>query len=163
MRAVVCRSGTCAHAGDLPLIIDLPKSAQVDLSKATKLKDVEFKLWLRPTLLLTTLRTVTRDHRELERITLRVISSKGLREGEDVRYAVGESTYQGWLELDRLLAQLNESHSFRLKVLRYKFHTDSDGSGERRRMGILLPEVTARGIVDLVSSSPQADRKADYY
>ena len=151
---MVCRTGTCTHADDLSLIIALPQSAQVNLSKATNLKDLVFKFWFRPRLLLTTLRTVTSDHRKLEQVTLAILSSRGLRDCEELRHVDGGVAYQEWLELDRLVAQLDESHSIRLKVLLNTRRTDPDGSGERRRMGILLPEVMASGIVDLVSSIP---------
>ena len=100
---------------------------------------------LQPGWVFRTLRTVTQNHRELEWITLSVLSSWGLSNRNDVRGAVEETTYLAWLELDRLLAQLHESHSIRLKVL-----YDVDESRERRRMKVLLPEVMTRGIVDLV-------------
>ena len=125
--------------------IVLPHSAQVNLDKATKLKDVTLICLLRPGWVLRTLRTVTQNHRELEWITLSVLSNWGFSQRNDVRGAVGETTYLEWLELDRLLAQLHESHSIRLKVL-----YDVEESRERRRMKVLLPEVMTRGIVDLV-------------
>ena len=151
--ASVRRFGTRAHSKDSSLIIDLPQSAQVNLSKATNLKDLVFKFWFHPRLLLTTLRTVTSDHRKLEQITLAILSSRGLRDREELRHADGGVAYQEWLELDRLVAQLNESHLIRLKVLLNTRRTDPDGSRERSRIKILFPVVTARGIVDLVSSS----------
>ena len=125
--------------------IVLPHSAQVNLDKATKLKYVALVCLLQPGWVFRTLRTVTQNHRELEWITLSVFSSWGLSNRNDVRGAVEETTYLAWLELDRLLAQLHESHSIRLKVL-----YDVDESRERRRMKVLLPEVMTRGIVDLV-------------
>ena len=125
--------------------IVLPHSARVNLDKATKLKHVALVCLLQPGWVFRTLRTVTQNHRELEWITLSVLSSWGLSNRNDVRGAVEETTYLAWLELDRLLAQLHESHSIRLKVL-----YDVDESRERRRMKVLLPEVMTRGIVDLV-------------
>jgi hypothetical protein len=146
----VCRLYTRVRANNLTPIIDLPESA-IDLSKATKLKDVEFTFGLRPRLLITTLRTVTRDHRELEQISLAVISARGLYDQSDVRSGVGEVAYQQWLELDRIMTRLNESHPVRLKINCNK-PLDPDGSKERNRMEVLLPEAMARGIVDIVSS-----------
>ena len=125
--------------------IVLPHSAQANLDKATKLKHVALVCLLQPGWVIRTLRTVTQNHRELEWITLSVLSSWGLSNRNDVRGAVEETTYLAWLELDRLLAQLHESHSIRLKVL-----YDVDESRERRRMKVLLPEVMTRGIADLV-------------
>lgn len=114
-----------------------------------KLRDVEFTWWLHPRWVLATLRTVTRDHRALEQITLVVHSGLGLGDHQDVRLAVGETAYQEWLELDRLLAELCELHSFRLTVM-YNLRRCPDGSKEKRRMTILLPEVMKRGMADLV-------------
>ena len=151
MGTLVRRLRPYFHANDLSPIVDWSQSAHLNLSKTTKLKVVEFTLWLRPRLLSATLRTVTRDHKELERITLTVVSSRGLHNCEEIRRGRtdGETVFREWLELDRLLAQLNESHSVRLTVM-YNTHVDSDGSGERSRMGFLLPEATARRMVDLV-------------
>ena len=56
---------------------------------------------------------------------------------------------QLWLELDCLLAQLGESHSICVKMM-YHICIDMSGGRERGRMGVLLPEVVARGIVELV-------------
>jgi hypothetical protein len=62
----------------------------------------------------------------------------------DVREAVGEAGYREWLELDRLLVQLCESHPIHLMAVFTK----------RRYMGssieCLLPEITKRGMIDLV-------------
>ena len=60
----------------------------------------------------------------------------------------GETAYQGWLELDRLLVQLCESHSIRLKVL-YIPRINIDGRKKGSRMKTLLPEVGTRGLADL--------------
>jgi hypothetical protein len=114
-----------------------------------KLKDVTFTCWLFPAWILATLRTITRDHTELRRITLALRCSGGLDNPEDFKLADGGTVYPEWLELDRLLAQLSESHSIRVKVV-YNLHTDENGSKERGRMKILLPEVMKRGVVDLV-------------
>lgn len=78
-----------------------------------------------------------------------MLSWRGLSDREDIRHAVGETACQAWLELDRLLVQLCESHPIRLEV-RHNLHVDADGSKERSRMKILLPEVMTRGMVDLV-------------
>ena len=52
----------------------------------------------------------------------------------------------GWLELDRFLTQLHESHSICLEV----FHWDE--RAVKSCVECLLPEVVTRGIVDLGSS-----------
>ena len=61
---------------------------------------------------------------------------------------IGEAAYDGWLEFGKIISQLSESHSIRLKVL----YDAPSSMGERRVDGWmerLLPEVTARGIVEL--------------
>ena len=60
----------------------------------------------------------------------------------------GETAYQGWSELDRLLVQRCESHSICLKVL-YIPHIDIDGRKKRSRMKTLLPEMGTRGLAGL--------------
>ena len=78
-----------------------------------------------------------------------IVSLRGLNDFEDGQLEFGESIYREWLKLDRLLAQLCELHSIRLKV-QHNLRIDPDGSKERSRMGILLPEVMTGGIVDLI-------------
>ena len=108
------------------------------------------RCWSHPGWIIETLQTVTSNHKELKWVTLQAVSRRGLNEGcEGVKDAIGETSYRGWLELDQVLAQLCESHSVQLRVA-YNLHVDMDGSKERDRMEVLLPEVMARGLVDLV-------------
>ena len=128
--------------------IDLPRVEPVNLGKTSKLKAVALRCWSRPGWILETLQTVTRDHKELKWITIQAVSGRGLNEGcEGVKDAIGEISYREWLELDQVLAQLCESHSVQLRVA-YNLHVDMDGSKERDRMEVLMPEVMARGLVD---------------
>ena len=130
--------------------VDLPRVEPANLSKTTKLKAVALIWWLRPGWILETLRTVTRDHKDLEWVTLQAVSGRGLNERcEGVKDAIGEAAYREWLELDQVLAELCESHSVQLRVA-YNLHVDMDGSKERDGMEVLLPEVMARGLADLV-------------
>ena len=73
----------------------------------------------------------------------------------DVVKDIGETSYQGWLELDSVLAQLWESHSVR-PVVTYKVLPESpDGGTAGRRVRSLLSGVTATGMVDLVEQSEE--------
>ena len=63
--------------------------------------------------------------------------------------AIGDPIYREWLELDHLLVQLWESHSIRPKVTYIALSYMHEGRA-RSCMESLLPEVTTRGIVDLV-------------
>ena len=63
--------------------------------------------------------------------------------------SLGEAAYMGWLELDCTLAKLHESHSVRFKVL---YNVPDWATKEKAVdcMESLLPEVTKRGVVELV-------------
>ena len=74
---------------------------------------------------------------------------QGLSGHDDAKDAVRGAAYTEWLELDRILVQLHESHSIRLKVL-YNPRIGIEGSRERARMNVLLPEAMKRGMVGLV-------------
>jgi hypothetical protein len=134
--------------------VNAAESLSIDLSKATKLKEVVFKFSLNPRWIVKTLRTVTNDHRNLRQISLDLpyafLSPEF--EGADparVRQAVGETVHTGWSELDRLLIQLWESHSIRPKAL-YSVPSWVDRRRARICMESLLPETAAGGIVDLI-------------
>jgi len=61
-----------------------------------------------------------------------------------------ETVQQEWLDLDCLLVQFWVSHSLRLQVI----HTPGRGEKDLRdRMAMFLPEMTRRGITDLVQCS----------
>lgn len=96
----------------------------------------------------TALQTITPEHREFRQITIHVAYGLTLfNVGYNIRRAVGETIYKGWLDLDRLLVQLWESHSIRPKVM-------TATSGEKMRgtkycIKRLLPEMTRRGLIDL--------------
>jgi hypothetical protein len=62
----------------------------------------------------------------------------------DVREEVGEAGYGEWLDLDRLLVQLWESRRIRLMAAFTK------GQDMRSSIECLLPEITKRGMIDLV-------------
>jgi hypothetical protein len=99
------------------------------------------------------LRTVTPNHRHLQQISLymdRLRSCHTPRQDPaHSGHGVGESNYREWLELDRLLVKLWESHSIRLRVSCYA-SPGKEGEVTRSRIYILLPEVTSRGIADFV-------------
>ena len=146
---------THTHIGHLPgsFAGELPSTA-IDLSKAVILKDVAFSCELDPRWVAMSLRTTTHNHRNLQRITLDAPSVLYGNPNPDpvdpsgVQQAIGGSTYQGWMELDRILVQLWESHSVHLKVL-YSVPRGMAAMKARGFMENLLPEVTRRGVVDL--------------
>jgi len=100
-----------------------------------------------------TLRTITSKHRDLRQILISAAYfSKliGFHIDFDVRVAERQTAGQ-WLELDRLLAQLWESHSTPPKIMcRALSGKEKD---IRDLMGRLLPEVTVGGTANLLTSS----------
>jgi hypothetical protein len=124
----------------LPLVdADMFEMPPLDLSKATKLKDVEFRC----------------PGPNIQWITmaLQSIESKSLRQ-IIIHYYIfpnpdGETVHQAWRDLDRLLVQFWTSRAIRPKI---KY-----GAGERENdlkglASSLLPELTRRRVVDLLAA-----------
>ena len=139
-RVCACSHGLLSFVGDLG-----PHS--IDLSNTTKLKDVVFQPDLRSLEWMTTaLQTITPNH-ELREISIRVAYYSSF-----ARTSTGDNAGQTgggpWHcpGLDRLLIQLWESRSIRLKVI----YTEPGVAGY---IGRLLPEMTGRGLIDLVEDN----------
>ena len=117
-------------------------SAVLDLSRATKLQDVDFlSASLNIRWITAAIRTTTPKHRDLRKISIHVPYSK--TSFDTVKRS---ANYQEWLDLDRLLVQIWESHSTSLRVI----CTTQLGQPEGM-IGLadcLLPELTRRGRVD---------------
>jgi len=68
--------------------------------------------------------------------------------GSNIRGTIGEAVYELWSDLDHLLVQFWESRSIRPRIGCFRVR------GVKRNMdycvGCLLPEITKRGIVDLI-------------
>jgi len=93
---------------------------------------------------------------------LQTVESKALRWVTIHPYAVIpqdpiEETAQEWQALDRLLIQLWTSRSVRSQLL---YGRDEGGSYLRDHASCLLPELTRRGLVDLVEHQPPSPRTA---
>jgi hypothetical protein len=118
----------------------------VDLSKAAKLKDVIFQPGLeRVEWVIKALQTITPERRDLLQLTIdipRNLTVAGfVANGEEI----GELTHGQWLDLDCLLVLLWESRSIRPKIVY------TVGFGMRDFVRSLLPEITKRGVVDVMS------------
>jgi hypothetical protein len=137
----------CARTDSLLLFLDeLAGAASIDLSKATKLKDVVFRPEPRRVeWVITALQTITPEHRDLRQIsihlpyylTLAVVLT-------NLRQTIGEAGFEKWLGLDHLLVQFWESRSIRPKIISMMNH----GIGDH--IGRLLPEITKRGVIDIL-------------
>ncbi|KAF9644801.1 hypothetical protein BDM02DRAFT_3190251 [Thelephora ganbajun] len=120
-------------------------SASVDLSKATKLRDVIFRpASLSIAWITTALQNVSPEHRNLQiSIYLRYDLVLATTEPDAMQIVGGQ-----WSDLDHLLVQFWELRSIRTKLVCSAPEEEPQGMGEH--IGRLLPEVTGRGIVDLV-------------
>ena len=95
---------------------------------------------------ITALQTTTPKHRYLRQITIEFsyyLTLVDVGHGNN-REAVGEASLRWWLDLDRLLVQLWESRSIHLTVV------FTEAGDMRDCIGHLLPEITKKGIIDLV-------------
>jgi hypothetical protein len=148
---------TCVHADSLPPITGTVRPLPhffINLSKATKLEDVAFTCPQSPQWVASTLRTITSDHRNFRQISL----SYGNRHlntyhitPHGFQTLMGDADYQGWLKLDRLVVELWESHSVRLRVLYGGPASSASMPGTKFCMESLFPETTVKGVVDPIN------------
>jgi len=95
------------------------------------------------------LRTITPKHRDLRQISIYLHCPSHPAGAEvGVVRAIGRRIYEQWLDLDRLLVQFWESHSIRPRLVRTTPAQETPDA--ERCIGRLLPEVTKRGIAELV-------------
>lgn len=131
-----------SHTGNLPSFADPLQSEYIDLDKATNLQEVMFTCTLAPRWISATLRTVKHNHKKLQRVTVRLKPSPAL-DSIDVKRAIGVSGCQEWLELDRILANLWESHSIILSI-QYTVDAEEGDGRAKNQLRRLLPESTRR-------------------
>jgi len=145
--------GFCAgtsHSLEPPFTPENPQTASIDFSEATKLREVVF----RPKLLhiawvIMAVQTITPKHKDLQRISIKFPHlRRPIATGVNVRQLIRKETYWQWMDLDRLLVQLWESRIVRPKIV----YSAAKGKEEMVCEWIrdLLPEITERGIIDLV-------------
>ena len=121
--------------------------ALIDLSKAVGLKNVVFQVNPKSVSWVTmALQTITPEHRGLQQISIFMPRSLAFSDADaNIMQSLGEAISRQWLDLDRHLVELWESHSIRPRV--------GWGLGDKQRnmdhcVGCLLPEINKRGIVD---------------
>ena len=124
-------------------------TTSVGLSKATKIEEAVFRCaTLDPSWIILALRAITSEHRDLQRITIHI--SRLIRFAAppaNTRELVGEEISRQWKDLDHLLAQLCESRALCLKIM---YRTLEEMGAMRGEVAVLLPEITERGIIELV-------------
>lgn len=129
--------------------------SQLDLSRATKLKGIVFRCetldggWITMAL-----ETISSKHRDLEQISIHIPCVLGAVTDEN--FAVVERAMEEaepgmrWSDLDRFLVQFLESHSIHMTIV-YPRPEEKCGMREMEEWArCLLPELTGRGIVDVV-------------
>jgi hypothetical protein len=94
--------------------------------------------------IVTTLQTITPKHRDLRQITIKVSTVASSYIAPGISQTIEEVGCGQWLDLDRLLIQVWESHSIRPKIVSVAELCIGD------RVQSFLPEVKKRGILDLV-------------
>ena len=148
----VCSFTISARNNNLPLFVD---SGLVDLSKATQLKEVVLVYEEQnPWWAVATLRTITLDHRTLRQVSVQAFNFLHSLDSNDldpanVIHIVGETTFQALLELDHVLTRLWESHAIRPEIV-YNVPPYVSEEKAKSYMGVLLPELTKRGLAKLV-------------
>jgi len=96
------------------------------------------------------LQTITPIHQDLRQISIHETHySVFVEMGAEVGQLIEEQTARLWSELDQLLVQLWMSRSIRPKLLYNGFPEGEKAMRDLARC--CLPEITGRGIVDLVS------------
>ena len=130
-----------------------PCPGPIDLSKASKLKDIALRCGhLNREWVAKTLETITSQHQDLQQITVYPIGlHRDVREHWNaVERFIVVNDGTPWLDVDHLLVQLWDSRSIRPRV------AYSTGSEKEEVMGPiwnLFPELAKRGLIDLVEYS----------
>ena len=124
-----------------------PVPGLIDLSKATKLKEVAFATGIDPEWVMWALKSITPHHHDLRYISLRATAV--LRDMDDMQ----ETSRPEWLELDSVFVRLWESLSARPNAW-YRLPPSIGVDRAREIMGNLFPETTKRGILDLSTNKP---------
>ena len=98
------------------------------------------------------LETVAEKNPGLQEITICLFDSKIVISGPGVWKTVGEGVQRQWTNLDYRLVQLWESRSIRSWMVGAFL---ADQQGVRDIFEGLLPEITKRGITDIVCACPK--------
>ena len=125
--------------------------ASIDFSEVKKLKEVTLRcgnmdiMWI-----ILALQTITSEHGDLQQISIRVPHhSNSIANPARTRQSVGEKIYSQWMDLDRLLVQSWEARAIRLKIMYSAYMKEEEATSVY--VGVLLPEITKRGISELVN------------
>ena len=124
--------------------------AGIDLSKATRLKEVE--VWIRnlddvPTAMV--LKTLTSNHLNLQKVSLFVCIPSPFYKTVNAGQSIEAETRRHWIELDRVLIQLWESNAIQICV-QVEYPRVGRKEVVRKLMRGLLPWTMKSEAVELV-------------
>jgi hypothetical protein len=116
----------------------MPGAPPLDLSKVNKLEDLSFRCggW-----------NIQQITTALQTVQSKYLQQVTIHPGAAFANQIVETVHQEWQDLDRLLVQFWNSHSIRPK---FTYEADTEGDDLRAFAPSLLPELTRRGLVDLV-------------
>ena len=118
----------------------MPETTAFDLSRAMKLRDVVFRSG-EPKVEWITRALCTVESKHLQHMSLELPPYVPIGD------TIWEGVRQEWLDLDYLLVKFWTSHSLRSKVMD---RPRRGGKGMKDYVAGLFPELTKRGILDLV-------------
>jgi len=91
------------------------------------------------------LQTITHEQRDLQQVSIYI---PFVNPNANIGQVIGEAAREQWVDLDHFLVRFLGSRSIRLVV---KSTTPAgEGHDVRGYIGWLMPEVTRRGVIDLV-------------
>ena len=127
-----------------------PETSSIDLSGATKLRDIVFRCRsLNSAWITMTLRTVTAEHRSLRQISVYVPCIRGYWYDRSVISSLYKANPPlRWSDLDRVLVEFWELRSIPSKVVCSRTKRGSRGAKDWAEF--LVPELMKRGIFDPV-------------
>ena len=125
----------------------------IHFSNTTNLREVIFGTHLNPEWISCALRSITHDHRVLQRITIRVLYlfynlDPRVVDRVEIRHPEADMLLQAWSELDGTLVQLRESLRIYLKVS-YRAPSHLRGRRATAYLNNLLPGATTGEMVEI--------------
>lgn len=129
-----------------------PETPPLDLSRATKLKEITFSADINyhASWVTATLDTITSQHTDLQQVSLRVsLPLHSPSSPVDISQAVGEDARRDLINLDTNLIRLSGLHPIHVKA-KHCHRGREEGDMIRKFVENFLPETTSRGLVDIL-------------
>ena len=122
----------------------------LDFSITTKLREVTFRFSTGVTWVPASLRTITSNHKDLRRITVRTFFPYPSWN----EMSFGNGFDREWVDLDLILVQLWELLGVRTGAIYKEYREKRKGKQSTREIiEAIFPEMTKRGLLELVNSA----------